>query len=42
MKTRQVPAWVSASLVVGAFSVLLWVERRRPLRRTDLLQSLRC
>ena len=27
------PAWVSAPLVVGAFGLLMWLERRRPLRR---------
>lgn len=33
MSERKVPAWVSAPLVVGAFGLLLWLERRRPLRR---------
>ena len=33
MKGRKVPAWVSAPLVVGAFGLLVWLERRRPLRR---------
>jgi sterol desaturase/sphingolipid hydroxylase (fatty acid hydroxylase superfamily) len=33
MKGRKVPAWVSAPLVVGAFGLLAWLERRRPLRR---------
>jgi sterol desaturase/sphingolipid hydroxylase (fatty acid hydroxylase superfamily) len=33
MKTRRVPSWVSAPLVVGAFALLAWSERRRPLRR---------
>jgi len=28
-----VPAWVSAPLVFGAFGLLAWLERRRPLRR---------
>lgn len=28
------PTWVSAPLVVGAFGLLVWLERRRPLRRT--------
>lgn len=27
------PAWVSAPLIVGAFGLLVWLERRRPLRR---------
>lgn len=30
---RKIPAWFSATLVVGAFGTLLWSERRRPLRR---------
>ena len=30
---RKVPVWISAPLVCGAFGVLLWLERRRPLRR---------
>ena len=33
MKERRVPAWLSASLVVGAFGLLWLAERRRPLRR---------
>lgn len=33
MKGRKVPAWVGAPLVVGAFGLLAWLERRRPLRR---------
>ncbi len=33
MSERKVPAWVSAPLVVGAFGLLVWLERRRPLRR---------
>jgi sterol desaturase/sphingolipid hydroxylase (fatty acid hydroxylase superfamily) len=33
VKERKVPAWVSGALVVGAFGVLVWLERRRPLRR---------
>jgi sterol desaturase/sphingolipid hydroxylase (fatty acid hydroxylase superfamily) len=32
MKVRDVPKWVSGPLVVGAFGVFLWLERR-PLRR---------
>ncbi|MCA1555980.1 MAG: sterol desaturase family protein, partial [Acidobacteria bacterium] len=28
------PAWLSAPLIIGAFGALLWLERRRPLRRT--------
>ena len=30
---RRVPAWLSAPLVLGAFGLLAWFERRRPLRR---------
>ncbi len=30
--TDKVPAWLSAPLIVGAFGVLWWLERRRPLR----------
>jgi sterol desaturase/sphingolipid hydroxylase (fatty acid hydroxylase superfamily) len=33
VKERKVSAWVSAPLVVGAFGLLAWLERRRPLRR---------
>jgi sterol desaturase/sphingolipid hydroxylase (fatty acid hydroxylase superfamily) len=33
VKKRQVPAWLSGSLVVGAFGLLWLLERRRPLRR---------
>ena len=33
MKGRKVPSWVSVPLVVGAFGLLAWLERRRPLRR---------
>jgi sterol desaturase/sphingolipid hydroxylase (fatty acid hydroxylase superfamily) len=33
MKERRVPAWLSASLVAGAFGLLWLAERRRPLRR---------
>jgi sterol desaturase/sphingolipid hydroxylase (fatty acid hydroxylase superfamily) len=28
-----VPTWVSAPLILGAFGLLVWLERRRPLRR---------
>lgn len=34
MKTRQVPVWVSAPLIIGTFGLLAWLERRRPLRRS--------
>jgi sterol desaturase/sphingolipid hydroxylase (fatty acid hydroxylase superfamily) len=33
MKSRKVPTWISAPLIVGAFGLLVWLERRRPLRR---------
>ncbi|HEX8117042.1 MAG TPA: sterol desaturase family protein [Pyrinomonadaceae bacterium] len=33
MKERKVPTWVSAPLILGAFGLLAWLERRRPLRR---------
>lgn len=33
MKKSQVPAWLSAPLIVGAFGLLWLLERRRPLRR---------
>lgn len=33
MKNRKVPAWLGAPLIAGAFGALLWLERRRPLRR---------
>ncbi|MGH9902223.1 MAG: sterol desaturase family protein, partial [Pyrinomonadaceae bacterium] len=34
MKERKVPIWLRASLGVAAFGALLWLERRRPLRRS--------
>jgi sterol desaturase/sphingolipid hydroxylase (fatty acid hydroxylase superfamily) len=34
MRNRKVPTWISAPLVVGAFGLLAWLERRRPLRRS--------
>lgn len=33
MKTGKLSMWISAPLVVGAFGLLVWLERRRPLRR---------
>lgn len=33
MQKREVPTWLSASLVLGTFGLVLWLERRRPLRR---------
>ncbi len=42
MKTdRTVPAWLNALLVGGTFAGLLWLERRRPLRRQSLEPKLR-
>jgi sterol desaturase/sphingolipid hydroxylase (fatty acid hydroxylase superfamily) len=32
-RESKVPAWLGAPLVLGAFGVLWWLERRRPLRR---------
>lgn len=34
MTNRQIPAWISAPLIVGAFGALIAFERRRALRRT--------
>lgn len=33
MLERKVPAWLSAPLILGTFGLLVWLERRRPLRR---------
>ncbi|MEP6635198.1 MAG: sterol desaturase family protein [Acidobacteriota bacterium] len=33
MSREKMPAWLSGSLILGAFGALLWFERRRPLRR---------
>lgn len=33
MRTKKLPGWVSAPLIGGAFVMLVWLERRRPLRR---------
>jgi sterol desaturase/sphingolipid hydroxylase (fatty acid hydroxylase superfamily) len=30
---RKFPTWINATLAVGAFGALVWLERRRPLRR---------
>jgi sterol desaturase/sphingolipid hydroxylase (fatty acid hydroxylase superfamily) len=30
---KRVPAWIAAPLVIGAFALLIWQERRRPLRK---------
>src|SRR5947209_1385560 len=34
MSSKKVPGWLSALLVGGTFCGLLWLERRRPLRRS--------
>lgn len=31
--TAKVPSWLSVPLIAGALGVLVWLERRRPLRR---------
>ncbi len=41
MKDRTVPAWLNALLVGGTFAGLLWLERRRPLRRRQVEPKLR-
>lgn len=33
MTNKKVPSWLSVPLVLGAFGALVWLERRRPLRR---------
>ena len=33
MSDRRVPSWLGGALVLGAFGALVWLERRRPLRR---------
>ncbi len=33
MRSKKVPGWLSGLLVGGTFVTLLWLERRRPLRR---------
>ena len=33
MKSQKIPSWLSAPLIFGAFGLLVWLERRRPLRR---------
>lgn len=33
MSKQKVPTWISAPLILGAFGLLVWLERRRPLRR---------
>lgn len=33
MESRKMPAWWTAPLILGVFGALVWLERRRPLRR---------
>lgn len=33
MSTRKLPSWLTGTLALGTFGALLWLERRRPLRR---------
>jgi sterol desaturase/sphingolipid hydroxylase (fatty acid hydroxylase superfamily) len=33
MKSHNIPSWLSATFILGAFGLLTWLERRRPLRR---------
>lgn len=33
MKSRKIPNWISAPLILGAFGALVWLERKRALRR---------
>ncbi len=33
MNNQKIQSWLSVSLILGAFGALLWLERRRPLRR---------
>ena len=35
-----IPAWLSTTLIIGAFGVFLWLERRRPLRRRTVESKL--
>ncbi|MEP6922736.1 MAG: hypothetical protein ABI967_16580 [bacterium] len=35
-KSHKLPAWLSGSLIVGAFGALLSLERRRPLRHSSI------
>src|SRR5262249_20047821 len=32
--SRPLPLWLSGTVVAGTLALLLWLERRRPLRRT--------
>ena len=33
MKDQKIPSWLGIPLMLGAFAALVWLERRRPLRR---------
>jgi sterol desaturase/sphingolipid hydroxylase (fatty acid hydroxylase superfamily) len=33
MKSQKIPSWLSAPLILATFGALVWLERRRPLRR---------
>jgi sterol desaturase/sphingolipid hydroxylase (fatty acid hydroxylase superfamily) len=33
MREKKLPTWITAPLALGAFGLLVWLERRRPLRR---------
>src|SRR5260370_37522215 len=33
MNNQKITSWFSVPLILGAFGALLWLERRRPLRR---------
>jgi sterol desaturase/sphingolipid hydroxylase (fatty acid hydroxylase superfamily) len=33
LRNRKLPGWLTAPLIIGAFGALVWLERRRPLRR---------
>ena len=38
---RKLPTWITASLAVGALGALVWLERRRPLRRDSIESKLK-
>lgn len=33
-KNKKLPVWFSATVVIGTFGILFWMERRRPLRNS--------
>jgi sterol desaturase/sphingolipid hydroxylase (fatty acid hydroxylase superfamily) len=41
LKERKVPSWLSGPLVLGVAGLLVWLERRRPLRRSVESKSTR-